>query len=58
MIVSKLGEPQPEASLELVTFQKRTKPLSFKWTTDVWLTVVLIISVLFLWWLFSPLGVG
>ena len=58
MIVSKLSTPQSEASLELVTFQKGAKATSFRWTTDVALTVVLIISVLILWAIFSPIGIG
>jgi SSS family solute:Na+ symporter len=58
MIVSKLGTPQPEALLELVTFQKRSGAGGFKITTDVRLTIVLIVLVLMLWMLFSPLGIG
>jgi len=57
MIVSKLGSPQSALSLEAVTFQKK-REASFKWTTDVILTLVLIILVLILWWVFSPLGLG
>jgi SSS family solute:Na+ symporter len=57
MIVSKLGTPQSTVSLEAVTFQK-DKRVSFKWTTDVILTVVLIVLVLILWLIFSPLGIG
>ncbi len=58
MIVSKMGIPQPEASLELVTFQKRGIAGGFKFTTDVKLTIVLVVLVLMLWLLFSPLGIG
>ncbi|MEL7248333.1 MAG: sodium:solute symporter [Bacteroidota bacterium] len=58
MLVSKMTTPQPEASLALVTFQKKASPVSFKWTADVVLTVVLVVLVLLLWWLFSPLGIG
>lgn len=58
MIVSKLGTPQSEASLELVTFQKRFSTSGFKLTTDVRLTIVLVVLVLMLWLLFSPLGIG
>ena len=58
MIVSKMSVPQSEKSLELVTFQRGTKAATFKWTTDVVLTVVLVILVLILWVVFSPLGVG
>ncbi len=55
MIVSKLGLPQSSISLESVTFKRNTK-LSFKWTADVILTVVLIVLVLLIWLVFSPLG--
>jgi SSS family solute:Na+ symporter len=58
MLVSKLGIPQPEASLELVTFQKRFSMSGFKLTTDVKLTIVLVVLVLILWGLFSPWGIG
>ncbi|MEO0895587.1 MAG: sodium:solute symporter [Bacteroidota bacterium] len=57
IIVSRLGQPQDPASLELVTFQKN-RSVAFKWTTDVILTVVLIGLVLMLWWVFSPLGLA
>ncbi len=58
MIVSKMTTPQTEKSLELVTFQRSEKAVSFKWTTDVTLTVVLVALVLLLWIVFSPFGVG
>ena len=58
MAISKLGIPQPAATLELVTFQKRTTPVPFKLTTDILLTVILIALVLLIWWLFSPFGIG
>ncbi len=58
MIVSKLGSPQPPESLALVTFQKSTTSRSFKFTTDVILTIILVVLVLLLWYIFSPLGVG
>lgn len=57
MMVSKIGGLQSDVSLEAVTFQK-IRGASFKWTTDVILTVLLIILVLMLWWVFSPLGLG
>lgn len=57
MIISKLGSPQSALSLEAVTLQMNRGSF-FKWTTDVILSVVLIISVLILWWIFSPLGLG
>lgn len=58
MAISKLGIPQAAATLELVTFQKRTTPVPFKLTTDILLTVILIALVLLIWWLFSPFGIG
>ncbi len=58
MLVSKMGHPQLPESLELVTFQKGDRTAGFKWTTDVKLTIVLVILVLLLWVIFSPLGVG
>ena len=58
MAISKLGTPQAAATLELVTFQKRTTPVPFKLTTDILLTVILIALVLLIWWLFSPFGIG
>jgi len=58
MVVSKMGHPQPAELLELVTFQKRGERPKFKWTSDVSLTVVLIVLVLVLWWLFSAWGIA
>ena len=58
MLVSKMGQPQPAASLELVTFQKKTTKEPFKFTIDVKLTIALVMLVLFIWWLFSPLGLA
>ncbi len=58
MVVSKLGTSQPAAVLELVTFQRRSQRASFKWSTDVTLTVILIALVLVLWWLFSAWGIA
>ena len=58
MAVSKVTKPQPAADLVLVTFQKRSSNFSFKWTSDVGLSIVLIMAVLCLWVLFSPFGIG
>lgn len=58
MLVSKMSTPQPEDQLEMVTFQRNTKSFAFEWTSDVKLTIVLIILVLALWVTFSPFGVG
>ena len=56
MVVSKLSEMKANEYLDQLTFQKGG--VTFKWTTDVKLTVVLIILVLILWAIFSPLGLG
>jgi SSS family solute:Na+ symporter len=58
MVVSKMGQPQPEAMLELVTFQKSTDRPKFTWSSDATLTVVLIGLVLVLWWVFSVWGIA
>lgn len=58
MVVSKMGQPQPAELLELVTFQKRSERPKFKWSSDATLTVILIGSVLVLWWLFSSWGIA
>jgi SSS family solute:Na+ symporter len=58
MLVSKLGHPQSEDNLELVTFQKGEFQSKFKWSNDGVLTIILIALVLILWWLFSPLGIA
>ncbi|MEM9544927.1 MAG: sodium:solute symporter [Bacteroidota bacterium] len=56
MIVSKMSEVKANEYLDQLTFQKGAA--TFKWTTDVKLTVVLIILVLILWTIFSPIGLG
>ena len=58
MVVSKMSQPQPAELLELVTFQKRSERPKFQWSSDVTLTIILIVSVLFLWWLFSAWGIA
>ncbi len=58
MAVSKMGQPQPPESLALVTFQRKTVSTPFRFSTDVVLTIVLVVLVLILWWVFSPLGIG
>ena len=58
MGVSMMGEMQPAAVLEKTTFQKPFSFGDFKFTADAKLTVGLIILVLFIWWLFSPLGIA
>tara|TARA_R110000744_G_scaffold104455_5_gene200049 strand:+ start:443 stop:2119 length:1677 start_codon:yes stop_codon:yes gene_type:complete len=58
MVVSKMGEPQPSDTLELVTFQKRSERPKVKWSSDATLTVILIGLVLVLWVLFSTWGIA
>jgi SSS family solute:Na+ symporter len=58
MVVSKMGQPQPAEMLALVTFQKQTEPRKIKWSSDIILTLFLIVMVLLLWWLFSPWGIA
>ncbi len=58
MLVSKMGVPQPAKRLALVTFQKKTSAAPFQWVLDVILSVVLVLLVLLLWWVFSPFGIG
>lgn len=58
MLVSRMGTPQPELSLQAVTFQKSETKTAFKFTSDGILTVILIISVLVLWIVFSSWGIA
>lgn len=58
MLVSKLGVPQSNEQLALVTFQRTGNRMAFRWSRDVILTVILIFLVLVLWTIFSPLGLG
>lgn len=58
IVVSRFGPPQPEADLKLVTFQKSAKSGKIKLSTDMLLTILLIAAVLFIWALFSPLGLA
>ena len=58
MLVSKLTQPQPIETLELVTFKSRNLRPKFTWSTDMTITVVLIGLVLMLWTLFSPWGIA
>ena len=58
ILVSKTGIPQPLAVLEQVTFQKKKEGTAFKWSTDVVLTVILVILVLILWTVFSSWGIA
>ncbi len=58
MVVSKTGVPQPASILKQVTFQKRDKALSFRWSTDVVLTIILVALVIVLWSIFSSWGIA
>jgi SSS family solute:Na+ symporter len=58
MVVSKMGEPQPTDTLELVTFKKRSERPKVKWSSDATLSVILIGLVLVLWVLFSTWGIA
>ena len=57
MIVSKTGKVQPAELLAQVTF-KRGDKTKFRWSTDVVLTLILIILVLVLWTIFSSWGIA
>jgi len=57
MIFSKMGTPKRADLLELVTFSQKELNAKFKWSTDAGLTILLIACVLFLWFIFSPLGI-
>ncbi len=58
MGVSKMGQPQPLKSLELVTFQRSGSSTKFKRSRDTRLTILLITLVLLLWLLFSTWGIA
>ncbi len=58
VIVSKLGQPQPEEDLQLVTFQKGDRVAFTDRRRDWILTFVLIGLVLILWICFSSWGIG
>lgn len=57
MLVSKATEPQSAEFLKDVTFHRDGRA-KLQWSTDASLTVLLIILVLALWWLFSPWGIA
>lgn len=58
MGVSRMGVPQSDEVLRLVTFQKDRSKTSFRFSMDVILTIVLIAMVLILWTLFSKWGIA
>ena len=57
MVVSKMGQPQPPNTLELVTFQKRTTRFPAQFSIDGIMTIILIVLVLLIWLLFSSWGI-
>lgn len=58
MGVSRLGVPQSEEVLRLVTFQRDKDKAPFRFSIDVILTLVLIALVLILWIIFSKWGIA
>jgi SSS family solute:Na+ symporter len=58
MVVSKTGYPQSAEILQLVTFQRKPVGTRILWSSDMSLTVILIVLVLALWWLFSSWGIA
>lgn len=58
IVVSRMGIPQSAVLLEQVTFQKRKPGTRFRWSMDVVLTVILIVLVLVLWYIFSSWGIA
>ena len=57
MAVSRAGKPQDPDLLSQVTFEKKGRS-EFRWSTDVVLTVILIVLVLVLWTIFSSWGIA
>ena len=49
--------PQPEGSLQMVTFQRSEVKRKFE-HLDIALTTILILAVLVLWIVFSPFGIA
>jgi solute:Na+ symporter, SSS family len=58
ILVSLTAPQQSDAQLKLVTYQKHSKEKSVGYSTDLWLTLLLIAAVLGLWILFSPWGLA
>lgn len=58
VMVSRFTEAPEASKVEMLTFQQGKDWGQASRKTDIRLTIGLIIAVLFLWWLFSPLGVG
>jgi solute:Na+ symporter, SSS family len=58
ILVSLTAPQQSDSQLKLVTYQKHSKEKSVGYSTDLWLTLLLIAAVLGLWMLFSPWGLA
>jgi SSS family solute:Na+ symporter len=58
MVVSRLSTPQSDESLRLVTFHTSDTVGGFRWSSDIILTIILIVSVLVLWTVFSSWGIA
>jgi SSS family solute:Na+ symporter len=58
ILVSLTAPQQSDTQLKLVTYQKHSGEKSVGYSTDLWLTLLLIAAVLGLWMLFSPWGLA
>ena len=58
MLISRMGVPQSEEVLRLVTFQKGKSKGKFKLSGDIILTIILILMVLIIWTVFSTWGIA
>ncbi len=58
MAVSKMTTPQPEESLVGLTYERSKSQPSASMKSDARLSVLLVVLVLILWFVFSPLGLG
>ena len=56
MLVSRFSEQQSDETLKSVTFERGS--IRPKLSTDVVLTILLLLSVLILWLIFSPVGIA
>jgi SSS family solute:Na+ symporter len=58
ILVSFTAPAQSEEQLKLVTYKRTPSVKGESYSTDFWLTLLLIGSVIFLWILFSPWGIA
>ncbi len=58
MVVSKLGQQASDEKLRLTTFQPGEITGHIRFSLDAWLTIALLVLVVFLWIIFSPWGIG